>query len=140
MGVWGLMSFMQMAARPVAKQLSFSEEVNGVRSAIMVDGHAFSHDIFQRCDNCVWWDGGDLRLVSKQVTQWVKAMRSCGLEPHFIFDGMMVRTFLPSLPPHLAMYHTGHLTPFLPLLPVLPGPLQARDHDSASAAECAKCR
>ena len=90
-GVWGLMSFMQMAAPPLGRTIAFNGGI-GKPSAplpiIIVDGSAIAYFLFQRCQACRWWDGGDLRAFDIAVIDFVRNMRAAGLEMRFVFDGM----------------------------------------------------
>ena len=42
----------------------------------------------QRSGNC-WWTGGDLRSLDAAATKWVAELRGAGVEPRFVFDGMV---------------------------------------------------
>ena len=92
MGVWGLLSFLQMGCPSAAKMVSYpripSYEAQRIRHVIIVDGSALAYHLFQQCPRCVWWDGGELRDLLHYTSSWIRALRSCGIEPVVILDGM----------------------------------------------------
>ena len=92
MGVWGLLSFLQMGCPSAAKMVSFPRisnlECQRIRHTIIVDGSALAYHLFQQCPRCVWWDGGELRELLLYTSEWIRSLRSCGIEPVVILDGM----------------------------------------------------
>ncbi len=92
MGVWGLLSFLQMGCPSAAKMVSYPRipiyEAQRIRHVIIVDGSALAYHLFQQCPRCVWWDGGELRDLAHHTSSWIRGLRSCGIEPVVVFDGM----------------------------------------------------
>jgi len=91
MGVWGLLSFIQMHNPPLGQQVSFSEKRTREEGpqVIVVDGNALAYHLFQRCEECCWWDGGELRDFEASVRQWVSDVRSSGVSLRCVLDGML---------------------------------------------------
>jgi hypothetical protein len=56
---------------------------------IIVDGSALAYFLFQRCEACQWWDGGDLRAFDLAAADFVHNMRAAGVEMRVVFDGMV---------------------------------------------------
>jgi hypothetical protein len=56
---------------------------------VIVDGSALAYFLFQRCETCRWWDGGDLRAYDLAASDFVRNMRAAGVELRFVFDGMV---------------------------------------------------
>ena len=88
-GVWGLLSFVQMASPPIGQVVTFDGSKAKPPPVIIVDGSAMAYFLFQRCETCRWWDGGDLRAFDLAVTDFVRNMRRAGVEMRFVFDGMV---------------------------------------------------
>ena len=76
--MWGLLSFVQMASPPIGRSIAFPAGANSTGSAsgnagasgdavpppvLIVDGAAMAYFLFQRCETCRWFDGGDLRDI-----------------------------------------------------------------------------
>lgn len=97
MGVWGLLSFVQMANPPIGQQISLSGTTTQNMTAsgkgdvpvIIIDGYALAHHLFMKCEECCWWDGGELRDYSQSVRDWVRQIQGCGVRLRCVLDGMM---------------------------------------------------
>eukprot|EP00282_Hemiselmis_andersenii_P031194 CAMPEP_0169458058 /NCGR_PEP_ID=MMETSP1042-20121227/17229_1 /TAXON_ID=464988 /ORGANISM="Hemiselmis andersenii, Strain CCMP1180" /LENGTH=251 /DNA_ID=CAMNT_0009570413 /DNA_START=123 /DNA_END=875 /DNA_ORIENTATION=- len=95
MGVWGLLSFVQMHNPPLGQSHSFHSTSTGSastdqpRAVVIVDGNALGYHLFQRCGECCWWDGGELRDFGESVREWVREMQGTGLRLRVVMDGMM---------------------------------------------------
>ena len=110
MGVWGLLSFIQMSNPPIGQQVSLSDMARKVTSSrtrehegapgktssqasaaptLIVDGYALAHHLFFQVTECCWWDGGEMRDYSKFVRDWVREVQSSGLKLRCVLDGMM---------------------------------------------------
>jgi hypothetical protein len=50
---------------------------------------ALAYFLFQRCEACRWWDGGDLRAFDLAATDFVRDVRQAGVDMRFVFDGMV---------------------------------------------------
>jgi len=92
-GVWGLLSFVQMAVPPLGRTVTFSggSAAGPARCTpvLIVDGSALAYFLFQRCEACRWWDGGDLRAFDLAATDFARGMRAAGVEMRCVFDGMV---------------------------------------------------
>jgi hypothetical protein len=92
MGVWGLLSFLQMGCPSAASMVSYPRiplsDSKRIRCTLIVDGSALVYHLFQQCPRCIWWDGGELRDLFHYTSDWIRALRSCGIEPVVILDGM----------------------------------------------------
>ena len=88
--MWGLLSFVQMASPPIGRSIAFPAGANSTGSAsgnagasgdavpppvLIVDGAAMAYFLFQRCETCRWFDGGDLRAFDLAVRDFVRYAR-----------------------------------------------------------------
>ncbi len=103
MGVWGLLSFCQMANPPIGQQISLSDMARkgatpkqqppgstvSKAPVLILDGYALAHHLFFRAEQCCWWDGGEMRDYAQCVRNWVREVQACGLQLCCILDGML---------------------------------------------------
>lgn len=93
------MTFVQMASPSIGRTLAF-EGGRGVHGAekfgpppppplVIVDGMALAYFLFQRCETCRWWDGGDMRAFDMAATEFVRNIRAAGMDLRVVFDGMV---------------------------------------------------
>jgi hypothetical protein len=103
MGVWGLLSFCQMANPPIGQQMLLSDIARkgatlkhqspgsslAKAPVLILDGYALAHHLFFRAEQCCWWDGGEMRNYAQCVRNWVRDVQACGLQLCCILDGML---------------------------------------------------
>ena len=92
MGVWGLLSFVQMHNPPLGQQISFTQTHDIEREPlpiIVIDGNALAYHLFQHCEECCWWDGGELRDFEASVRRWINEVQGSGIRLRCVLDGML---------------------------------------------------
>ena len=93
------MTFVQMASPSIGRTLAVAGGRGGhgaekrgaplLPPLVIVDGSALAYFLFQRCETCRWWDGGDMRAFDVAATEFVRNIRAAGMDMRVVFDGMV---------------------------------------------------